>query len=210
MVLEFINTAASGLGGIGSLLDAFGVGRPKQKYGPTPSEARANALFQALLDPNNSLVRQNADINMQKGMQDMLMQLRLMQMQGQRQQARGVRNTFFDPERQDEAFNFLLTRGQPAISAYAREKAIGDIRSTAQSLKGFGGAERARRDAMYANRDRDYSNFKLKGGFGGLGGKLGGGLQDLLGVLFGRMTEGDRPSPTTVGPMPGRYSGGIF
>jgi len=181
MALDFLGGFTQAATGIGGLLNAFGLGKPKMNYGPTPSEAQANSLFQALLDPNNSLVKQNTDINMQKGMQDLLMQLKLMQMQGTRQQARGVRNTFFNPERADETVNYLLTRGQPAIADNARNTAKTDIRNTAQSLLGFVPGEQARSNARNANRDRDYSAFQTAGGFGG----LGGGLQDLLKALTG-------------------------
>lgn len=170
----------SAMSGIGGLLDAFGLGRPKANYGPTPSEAQANSLFQALLDPNNSLVKQNADINMQKGMQDLLKQLQIMQMRGARAQARGMNNPFFNPERMDENFDFMVTRGQPAIAEQAREKATGDIRSTAESLLKFQPFEQDRSNAMYANKDRDYAQFQKAGGYGGMAAGLGGGLQDLL------------------------------
>jgi hypothetical protein len=182
VALDFIgglSGGASALSGIGGLLNAFGLGKPKQKYGPTPSEAQANSLFQALLDPNNSLVKQNADINMQRGMQDMLRQLQIMSMKGARDQARGVRNPFFNPERMDENFDYMLTRSQPAIAENARKIARNDIYQIADSLKGFAELERDRNNAMYANRDRDYSEFKTAGGFGG----IGGGLQDLLKAL---------------------------
>jgi hypothetical protein len=181
---DFLGQAAPVAKGIGGLLDAFGVGRPKMNYGPTASEAQANSLFQALLDPNNSLVRQNTDINMQRGMQDLLMQLKLMQMQGARGQARGIRNTFFNPERADETISYLTSRALPSITQQARTQATNDIRSAAESLKGFGDMEQKRSDAMHANRDRDYSTFKTAGGYGGMADRFGGGLQDLFKVLM--------------------------
>lgn len=196
MALDFLTGA---LPAIGKTLNQFNFRRPKPNYGATPSEARANALFQALLDPNNSLVKQNTDINMQRGMQDLLMQLRLMQIQGTRQQARGVRNTFFDPERADDVVNYLLTRGQPAISEAARNKATGDIRSTAESLLKFQPYEQERINARDENRGKDYQQFQLGGGYE----KLGQGLQDLLGSIFGGGLPWQRPG--NVNPAGGFY-----
>lgn len=196
MALDFLNQITQGASGIGGILDAFGIGKPKMNYGPTPSEAQANSLFQALLDPNNSLVKQNTDVNMQRGMQNLLMQLKLMQMQGARGQARGLRNVFFSPERADETINYLLTRGQPAIAENARETAVNDIRSTATSLQGFGRMEQERRNAMDSNRDRDYSEFQTAGGFSGSASRLGDGLQNLLNQIM--PARGN--APTSMGP----------
>lgn len=189
MALDFLG-GSSGLGGItsfasgiGSLMNAFGVGKPKINYGPTPSEAQANSLFQALLDPNNSFVKQNADINMQKGMQDLLMQLKQMQMLGARGQARGIKNVFFSPERADETVNYLLTRGQPAIAENAKNKATADISNTAKNLMGFVDGERAQITARQKNAGTDYQNFQMQGGYGGTANRFGGGLQDLLKVF---------------------------
>lgn len=186
MALDFLGNLGPVVSNIGGFLDALGIGKPKMRYGPTPSEAQASSLFQALLDPNNSLVKQNTDINMQRGMQDMLRQLKIMQMQNARGQARGLRPFLFSPERSDEVLNYLLTRGQPAIAEEARNKATGDIRNTAQSLMGFVPYERDRLNAQYANKNRDYSEFKTAGGFGGMFNRFGGGLQNLLKVLMPR------------------------
>lgn len=204
MALGFLGDLSGGLSqitpiasGIGALLNAFGVGKPKINYGPSPSEAQANSLFQALLDPNNSLVQQNTDINLRKGMADFLMQLKQMQMGDARRLSRGLRGTFFSPERADETINYLTTRGLPAIAAQAREKATSDIRSTANSLMGFAPAEQARITAQNHNRGVDYQNFQAQGGWGGMADRFGGGLQNLLWAL-----QGNSPKVTSQGPLP--------
>lgn len=190
MALDFLSSGSGGAGGdfsgltsfasgIGGLLNALGAGKPKKSYGPTPSEAQANSLFQALLDPNNSLVKQNTDINMQKGMQDMLMQLKLLQMQNARGQARGLQPALFSPERADETINYLLTRGQPAIAETARNKATGDIRNTATDLLKFQPYEQQRINDQAFNNQNDYTAFQNKGGYS----QFGGGLQDLLKIF---------------------------
>lgn len=184
MALDFLNDISAVGKGISGLLDAFGVGKPKMNYGPTPSESQANSLFQALLDPNNSLVKQNTDVNLQKGMQDFLMQLKLMQMADARRGARGLRGTFFNPERADETINYLTTRGLPAITEQARDKATTDIRNTANSLRGFAPAEMERRNQEQKNRGVDYQNFQVQGGYGGVVDRATSGVQDLLRVLM--------------------------
>lgn len=165
-----------GITDIGSLLNALGVGKPKANYGPTEAERQASSLFQALLDPNNSLVKQNTDINMQQGMQDLLMQLKQIQMQNARGQARGLKPFLFSPERADETMNYLLTRGQPAIGAAAREKATTDIRNAATGIAGFAPAQQQRINDENKNRDNAYAGFQTAGGYS----QLGGGLQQLL------------------------------
>lgn len=180
MALDFLNTVNDIGTGIGSLLGALGKGKPKLNYGPTPSEMQANSLFQALLDPNNSLVKQNTDANMQKGMLDFLMSLKQMQMAGNRAQARGVRSAFFSPERADESINYLLTRGQPAIVEKARETARNDIYNTANALKGFAGIEQSRINAQNQNAITNAANFQAQGGYGGMFNAAGSGLIDFL------------------------------
>lgn len=206
MALDFLNSVGPLAQGIGGLMDAFNVGKPKIDYGPTPSEAMAHSLFQALLDPNNSLVKQNTDINMRKGMQDLLMQLMQMQRIGNRAQARGLRSAFFSPDRADETLDYLLSRGQAGIADRARQKTIDDIRSTANSLSDLVQGERDRINDQAFNRQTDWDNFKLKGGYGGMAGSLTGGVQDLLNRLFGG--QANRPNTSFVGPMP--YQGGIL
>lgn len=184
MALDFLGGFTQAASGIGNLLNAFGLGKPKMNYGPTPSEGMANSLFQALLDPNNSLVKQNTDINLQKGMQDFLMQLKQMQMLDARRGARGQRGTFFQPERADEVVNYLTTRGMPAIAEQARDKATSDIRDTATSLSGFANLEQSRRNLQDERSRASYANQQMQGGYGGMAGKFGTGLQDLFKVFF--------------------------
>lgn len=212
MALDFLGTASSGIGGltsfasgIGGLLNAFGIGKPKINYGPTPSEQQANSLFQALLDPNNSLVKQNTDINIQKGMHDFLMQLKQMQMLDARRGARGLRGTFFQPERADEVVNYLTTRGMPAIADRARTQAVDDIRSTANSLKGFAPMEQERINQRNQNRGVDYQNFQMQGGYGGMADRFGGGLQDLLRAFMPNSSPFPWQTTGNVNPAGGFY-----
>jgi hypothetical protein len=170
---------AGGLSGIGSLMNAFGMGKPKPNYGPSEAERQTSSLLMALLDPNNSLVKQNTDINMQRGMQDMLMQLKQIQMQNARGQARGIRPFLFSPERSDETMDFLMTRGQPAIAERARDRATTDIRNTAQGFAGLIPVQQQRINDKNSNDSTDYARFQTAGGYS----QIGGGLQELLNML---------------------------
>ncbi len=174
-----IDGLAGGLSGIGSLLNAFGMGKPKPNYGPSEAERQTSSLLMALLDPNNSLVKQNTDINMQQGMHDMLMQLKQIQMQNARGQARGLRPTLFSPERADETVNYLITRGQPAITAAARDRATTDIRNVANGFSGLIPVQQQRINDKNTNDSTDYARFQTAGGYS----QIGGGLQELLGML---------------------------
>jgi hypothetical protein len=215
-MLDFLTGGGGGanlsgtMSGIGSLLNLFGAGKPKVNYGPTPSEAQASSLFQALLDPNNSLVKQNTDINMQKGMQDFLMQLKQMQMMDARRNARGTRGTFFQPERADEVVNYLTTRGMPAVAERARATAKNDINTVAQGLMGNALLEQIRMNDRNFNRQNAYDTLQGKGGIGGLGRGIGTGAQDMFKVLFGSRNDAVRPNDQFVGPMPQPYSSGWF
>jgi hypothetical protein len=183
MALDFLGQLGGAASNIGGIINALGIGKPKMNYGPSPSEAQANSLFQALLDPNNSLVKQNTDVNLMRGMQSFLMQLRQMQMLQNRNTSRGVRGAFFNPERADETINFLTTRGLPAMQEQARDKATSDIRSTATGLSGFAKGEQDRINAQNKNRGIDYQNFQTQGGWGGAIKQGVGGIQDLLKIL---------------------------
>ena len=206
MSLDFLGGTTQLATGIGGLLNAFGVGRPKMNYGPTPSEAQANSLYQALLDPNNSLVKQNTDANKIEGMQNLLMQLKQMQLQSARGQARGLRPSFFAPERADETINYLTTRGQPAIARQARTDAMNTIRGVADNLMKFVPDERDMMNARNTNAGVNASNFQLQGGYGGVANEFGTGLQDLLTQLLGSTQR--RPNNNFIGPMP--YQSGLL
>lgn len=166
--------------GIGSILDLFGAKKPKFNYGPTPAESQAMSLIMAMNDPNNSLVQHNTQQNLQKGMQDFLMQLKQIQMMNARGQARGQRPFIFSPERADETIDYLTTRGLPAITERARETAKSDIGRQAEALTGIANIEKQRQDQTNATKKSDYALFSGQGGFGGLGGALGNGVQNFL------------------------------
>lgn len=184
MALGFLADAAAGVapmaGGIGNLLSAFGVGKPKVKYTETPSEREAKSLIMALSQPNNSLVEQESQGMLQKGMNDFLMALKQKQMLDARRQARGLRGTFFAPERADETLDYLTSRSLPTLGLQARDAARQNIANRAQALMGFVPQEQGRQSAQNEDRIKAFQNLQMKGGFGGL---AQGGMQGISNFL---------------------------
>lgn len=179
-MLQYLPMLASVAQGAGSIMDLLGVGAPKRKYSMSPSQQQAASMLLALNQPNNSLVEQETQQNMQKGMQDFLMQLKQMQMLDARRMGRGVRPTFFNPERADETVNYLTTRGLPAMTEAARNKARSDIAGRAQTLSGIGDAEQKLANQKYSDSRQKYDYFMGQGGFGG---SLATGTRSLINLL---------------------------
>lgn len=181
MALGFLADAAKSVapyaGQIGTFLDAIGIGRPKVKYGPTASEQQAMSLLLALQDPNNSLIKSNTQANLQKGMEDFLMQLKQMQMLDARRLQRGNRSTFFQPERADETIDYLTSRGMPAIAEQARQTAKQDIGRQIDVLRGNVPTEVARQNAQNYEKQQRYGAFQTSGGFGG-------NIQKILSAIY--------------------------
>lgn len=237
MALDFLNTV-SGVAqklppifqGISNIQQAFrkNPGQPdfatspyEQAYqvaineGPTAAEQRAGSLYEALLQPGNSLVSQLTNDNMQTGMNNFLMQLKQMQMMDARRQGRGLRGTFFNPERADETVSYLTSRGMPAIQQQAQVGARGQIMDSARAIGGQANLESQRRQrqlsAMQTNAALQAktagragmvtggTTSKLQRTAQGLQG-LTSGIQGLLGA-FG-MGQQQAPAANFIGPMP--------
>lgn len=198
--------AAPIAGGIGSLLSAFGFGKPKINYGPTPSEQQANSLLLALSQPNNSLVQFETEQNMQQGVNDLLMALKQRQMLDARRQGRGLRGTFFSPERADETIDYLTSRSIPALRAQATATAKGNILNRAQVLSGIGQQEAERRTQQQTNQQNQFQQFQTAGGFGGLG---QGGLQGISN-LFQALDPSYLPWQQAGNVRPSFLGGGTY
>lgn len=179
----FLSKAAPIIQGVGSLVDAIGGGNNKsynravaQSMQPTQAEARANSLIEALLQPDNTLVKQNTNENMRAGMEALLSQLRTMQTMDSRRMARGQRGTFFDPSRRDEAIDSMLSRGAPFIQENARQSARKDILNSANAIKGFIPQQQQRQKNMLIDAERE----QLSGGRFGQAQQVLGGVENLL------------------------------
>lgn len=211
MALSFL----SQLGGIaqqaGGIYDILRAGKTNKKIMSrlgqiTPEEQQAQALYGALMQPNNSLVKSLTDTEMQANTEAMLSQLRAMQLSDRRGLARGRRQTFFDPERADETIDFLVSRGMPAMRQQAEQTARSNIQNAASGYANLANFGRKRLD----NQNRFYLGQQAQNEMsGGLGGKISnaaGSIEKLLETIFGGAKKA--PSSKFIGPMP--YEKGLF
>lgn len=154
MALDFLgndtsssNYSSSPIGLIGNLLNAggsiAGINTTLQGYQPTAAAtaqnqdmSNQNALLGALLDPNNTIYKnvvagQNQQLNSQtqQGLQSLLQMNRKAQLMG--------RQTFFNPERQDEAVSQYLGNQATANANTARSNTLQQIIGAAN---GYGAA----------------------------------------------------------------------
>ena len=127
--------------------------------GPTQAESRANALFEALLQPNNSLVRQQQDEGARLGIEGLLTQIRAMTNADRRRTARGGRGSLVDPERRDEFLDYSLSRGLPYIQQQALNDARTNIGNQAAGIKGFIPYQTDRQNAA-KNAELNYLQYK--------------------------------------------------
>lgn len=179
-MIQFLPQIASLAQGAGSIMDLFGIGRPKTKVMPTQGERQATSLLMALNDPNNSLVEQESQINLQRGMNDLLTVLKQQQMMDARRMGRGLRGTFYSPERADEAISFLTSRAIPNLSYGATQQAKSDIRQRAQDFLGLGQQQGQRDTTNMLTNLYKYQRLQNAGGFGG---GFGSGVRGLIEML---------------------------
>lgn len=147
--------AVNGVSGILGLLSGIkgerDVYNAYKNQGPTASEQQSNALVQALIDPNNSLVKSLQQEDTMNSVQQFLTQIRGMQAADRRIQGRGGQPTFFEPERADDAVNFLTSRALPGLTSAGLDSARSRIATSANALRGNIPVERDRQtDAMKA------------------------------------------------------------
>lgn len=175
MALGFLSDfgGAEGLGGIAELIKTLSSGRTaKDAYertvnqGPTQAERESIALYKALLDPDNSLVRRNADQETRTGVEGLLKTLRAAQVMDQRAQSRGRGATFSDPERRDEFIDYAISRGIGGIQSSAMDTARGNIANQAAGLRGFIPVQQQRQqDILKAqNNYGQYQNTEMSEG----------------------------------------------
>ena len=119
-----------------NLLGARGARKAVKQYNvPSAAEQQSAALYAALADPNHPLMQQFTQQAHDANMSNFLASLRGMQNADRRQGALGRASTFFgDPERRDEAMNFMMSRGMPALDAASRQEAISRITQAAQGI----------------------------------------------------------------------------
>lgn len=138
-VMGGLNTALGGQGdAIGKILNLFGPKMATNKYNvPTHAEKSANALFQALLNPNSPTMTGLTGHLRDQNLEDFQTQLREMQLGDRREMAMGRAPTFFQPERADEAISFLTSRGLPQLNNMAQQSAAQRILEAAGGISNF-------------------------------------------------------------------------
>jgi len=187
MALGFLADKSQGMDylGLGSELIKFLGSRniAKDAYkrtinqGPTQAEAESMALYQALLDPDNSLVKRNAAMETQTGVEGLLKTLRAAQMMDQRAGLRGKGATFADPERRDEFIDYAISRGMGGIQQNAMETARGNIANQAAGLKGFIPVQQTRQQDILSAKN-NYSQYRNE--------QFGTGIDELMKILKSR------------------------
>lgn len=187
----FVNAAMPAAKGIANLMSVFGKSpydkalKAALNEGPTPAEQRSAALYESLIEPNNSLVAQLSQDEYQRGAANLIGQLRQMQAMDSRRLARGQRGTFFNPERADETVDYLTTRGLPAIRAQSRNSARERIFNSASALGGQAGLQNERQVRKLLALQSNAARQEKMGGYGGMIEQGGRGIQDIIGALQG-------------------------
>lgn len=188
---EYAN-AGGGLEGIAALIKSLSANKQaKSAYqrtinqGMTPAEAESMAILKALQDPNNSLVRSNADAESRLGVEGLLKTLRAAQIMDQRAQGRGRGATFSDPERRDEFIDYAISRGIGGIQQNAMETARNNLAAQATGLRGFIPVQQQRQQDILAAKN-NYGQFQNT--------NMGTGIDQLMSILkprgqqYGRST----------------------
>lgn len=136
-----------------------------KNQGPTDSEARSTELLNALLDPENPMVKRMQQEETARSIEQFLSQIRGMTLSDRRRQGRGGQPTFFNPERADEAVDFLVSRARPRLDAQGLDAARNRISVAQQGFASNVGNERTRQEeAMNAMRTHtQYRTDAIKG-----------------------------------------------
>lgn len=144
-----------------STIKGFSAGKKAQKFAmqqrPGPNEERAAELYNALLDPDNPIIKKLQTQYTQTNTANFLNAIREMQYADRRAQALGRAPTFFNPERADETVNYLVSRAAPKIAGEGLTTAQTLTEKAAGGLKGFTLPEMVRRESM----QEAYNNYAV-------------------------------------------------
>ena len=166
----------------------------------TPAaETESLRLLQALADPGNELVQQLQQEEFEQLAQALSQGIRAQVLAGRREESLGRTRPFFDPERQDEAISFQLSRGLPQLQQTARTNALNRILQAAQGVGGFAPAQGQRITGDIAARGaRATEQAAREQAAGGTAGRIQqglGGLERLLQAIQGTArTPGINPT----------------
>ena len=153
---------------------------PQVQPTPTPAaETEAIRLLRALADPGNTRIQQLQREEFEQLANALSQGLRGQVLAGRREESLGRRRPFFDPERQDEALAFQLSRGLPALQQQARSNVIDRILAAAgqgefapgqaQRIRGDIAAQAARQAEIATREQQAGGTFeRFQRGLGGL------------------------------------------
>jgi hypothetical protein len=171
--------------GLGGLLNAFRGNRGadkafSQSQLPTAAEQEVSILIDALSNPESARYKATYDTQYKQGVDAFLRQLQMINQASNRQMSRGLRPTFFNPERADETINYLTTRGLPNVASQAQESSRRNLATLADAQAGLIPMQKQRQASAYDYAQRTEANRQANplGGFGdilrllqGFGGK---------------------------------------
>ena len=145
-IADVAETVTEIAGPVGQIIGAIRGPRDVPQVQPIPvpaAETESIALLRALADPGNELIQQLQREEFEGLTQALSQGLRAQVLAGRREESLGRRRPFFDPERQDEALAFQLSRGLPALQQQARQNAINRVLAAA-GVGQFAGGQQQR------------------------------------------------------------------
>lgn len=137
---NFASAAAPGINAVGQIMNAIRGDRGVNNIAsyasqPTGAELWTRDLLDALVNPDSPLAKNLAASEFATNRDAFLTQIKGMQSAGNRAVARGQRSAFFDPERRDEAVDYLTSRGLPMLQNQAQKNALERIATTATGTR---------------------------------------------------------------------------
>lgn len=113
---------------------------------PTAAEGQYNKIIQELMNPDSPLLKRLSERDRQSAIEAFQGQIRTMQTADRRNTAMGRQPTFFNPERADEAVNFLTSRAMGQMGAGADKLARDRILQAATGYQSLMPAQQGRLD----------------------------------------------------------------
>lgn len=178
-MLEFLPYLAMGAQAMGALSAAQNTAKGYQQTAAEKAQLQSMAnrdrLLQAYLNPTDNITK-NLTAQETSGMRDEFQRALSNLLSANRKQQLMGRQTYFNPERQDEAISQFLTRGSDLIANTARSNALKRILDAAggyrDSASSYGGMIPNQQNAQSINANRKPALFGALGDALGSGGSL--------------------------------------
>lgn len=204
-MLQFLPLALTALSTLSSLKNNS---KPKEQTQAERAQIQAmvnrDRLLKAMLNPddviNKNLTSQESQFlnaNTQQQLSNLLSANRRAQLMG--------RQSYFNPERQDEAISQFLTKQSDYNANTARSNALQRIMDTANGYTGqassYGGMIQNQQAAQNQEAQRQPSNFAALGNIAGVVGGMFGGGGGSMSNIFSSMANNNQ----WLNPDTGRY-----